>query len=125
MDVVMDEAFCSRVGLYRKPLGPKYGWSRQQQCREPDCGAANHDSLEPTAITGIRACWGRTKERDSMRSCASYRISFDSYQSGLRFHSKTEAVAKALRECLLQRSSRRAGAYIITRPLADLRPSHG
>ena len=79
----MDEAFCGRVGLYRKPLGPKYGWSGQQQCREPDCGAANHDSLEPTAITGIRACWGRTKERDSMRCCASYRISFHLYQSGL------------------------------------------
>ena len=59
----MDEAFCGRVGLYRKPLGPKNGWSGQQQCREPDGGAANRDSLEPTAITGIRACWGRTKER--------------------------------------------------------------
>ena len=51
MDVVMDDAFCGRVGLYRKPLGPKYGWSGQQQCREPDCGAANHHSFV------LGPCW--------------------------------------------------------------------
>ena len=72
----MDEAFCGRVGLDRKPLGPKNGWSGQQQCREPDCGAANHDSLAPTAITGIRACWAARRSANSMRCCASYRISF-------------------------------------------------
>jgi hypothetical protein len=119
MDVVMDEAFCGCVGLYRKPLGPKNGWSGQQQCREPDGGAANHDSLEPTAITGIRACWGRTKERDSMLCCASYRISFHLYQSGLlgRVHNRCP-VATA---CLSKWGGARVrGQHASFRPSRDL-----